>query len=712
MLTWSYEANPACNVLVGENSEVTAAKSTVPETNKSSSSRPKTSTASTTSSSSATHQTNRVAGEGGGGSSSSSSQPSTNAGGGGKNPILHKRNRRSVPLLQVEKSGVGSAGGGGGSEESNTVTATVSSASVISTDKPLGANDLSLHEISSAKSVTANRYAAATSFSSLHTPSISASSASSASSSSYSSAATSVDTAETTSNSAAFGNYFIDNNVKMNDEDENSGAGDVANGLNQLHANIPNTVATAPSPLLLPEPPSTDNVINGIDDDNNNGGGGNGGGLLSTNENLLNGFANVFDVTHGTNSNQDLTATATNNNSDGNETFDLITNSFDENNGFDINNNENYNGNDNDDDDSNNRTSHGYRQSNNKNDASESEIEDDMLQNDAPTIIANGQPSVEIVNLLDDGEHFHSPPEPALSLASAAPPPSSHSSPVKIDAPASSKDQIQIHTLPEPANNNNSTTKHKPIFSPDTENDINKYPYIGESYPERTYYQLHDATSSNNLTGQINNNSPINTHDQQQQMQRILVNISIATDSGAGTQNHGVYMLHVSVPAGPDFIPPLINTPVVRVADSSVNAHENIQNDNGGNTVDDERPPEIPPHPPCPCQCSDEIYSSAVNTVATSTVQTHDDEPTTKMTETSTISNAEAINETPTSNLDDISNEIDSNLNVTQSCLINQDIPTILILEGERMYLILCFLTKTAIPYDQTNHFKRIPYIT
>lgn len=46
-------------------------------------------------------------------------------------------------------------------------------------------------------------------------------------------------------------------------------------------------------------------------------------------------------------------------------------------------------------------------------------------------------------------------------------------------------------------------------------------------------------------------NESINARDMQQNMQRILVNVSIGTDSGDGTQNHGIYMLHVSVPAGP-----------------------------------------------------------------------------------------------------------------------------------------------------------------
>lgn len=41
----------------------------------------------------------------------------------------------------------------------------------------------------------------------------------------------------------------------------------------------------------------------------------------------------------------------------------------------------------------------------------------------------------------------------------------------------------------------------------------------------------------------------------QRNMQRILVNVSIGTDSGEGTRTHGVYMLHVSVPAGQNLMP-------------------------------------------------------------------------------------------------------------------------------------------------------------
>jgi hypothetical protein len=45
------------------------------------------------------------------------------------------------------------------------------------------------------------------------------------------------------------------------------------------------------------------------------------------------------------------------------------------------------------------------------------------------------------------------------------------------------------------------------------------------------------------------------TVDEEEQP-RILVNVSIATDSGQGTKTHAVYSLHVMVPSGKDFFPP------------------------------------------------------------------------------------------------------------------------------------------------------------
>lgn len=65
---------------------------------------------------------------------------------------------------------------------------------------------------------------------------------------------------------------------------------------------------------------------------------------------------------------------------------------------------------------------------------------------------------------------------------------------------------------------------------------------------EPTYEMFDAAHNKSTIDGGV--------HVQPQwNMQRILVNVSIGTDMGDGTKNHGVYMLHVSVPAGPNLMP-------------------------------------------------------------------------------------------------------------------------------------------------------------
>lgn len=60
----------------------------------------------------------------------------------------------------------------------------------------------------------------------------------------------------------------------------------------------------------------------------------------------------------------------------------------------------------------------------------------------------------------------------------------------------------------------------------------------------------HDKSNNHNANDK---STPDNAQsDSNSRTQRILVNVSIATDSGSGTQNHAIYMLHVSLPAGPD----------------------------------------------------------------------------------------------------------------------------------------------------------------
>lgn len=581
MLTWSYETNPACNVLVGENSEVTAAKSTILETNKSSSNRPKTSTASTTS------------------TSSTNSQPSSNtssggSGGGGKQPSIqqYKRIRRSVPSLHAINDG----------------TQTVLS-SVLTTVKP------SSHVVSllSPSPTSLNLH-----FNKLKPkPTSSASSSDLASglsllSNSLSSAAT-----NTLTNNIA-------NNVAQIDIGESSGYGNTDDSEpNELHASLSSVNALVHDSNRI----DNDDSVNAYDNSN--------------------GFVDVFDVTYSSNDNQEITTVI--NNRNGYDEFDLITDSFVESPAFDITND-------------------------NKNDINGLETKGDagnerpeeMLQNDGPTIITHdNQLNMAIVNLDNDE---------SLTMQSNSPDDASpHRLLSSATLPAASK---EIRTR--------NTSKHKPALSADIENDIDKYSYVETSYPEPTYYQMHDS-----------NNDSINLHDQQ--TQRILVNVSIATDSGAGTQNHGVYMLQVSVPAGPDFLPPHINAPIVHAKDMPHITHERLNYQ----AEDDvrERPPKIPPQPPCPCQCAEEFFTTSkpsssfpnLSEAATDTTPT----ATSIATNGSSIHDANdvylstvipdiathTVNTTTTNNL---IRTTSATTPESRPCLENQDIPTILILEGER----------------------------
>lgn len=108
VLTWS---NPACNVLVGENSEITAAKSTVPDTNKSTSNRSKPSIPSTSSASSLVPSVgNSQTTNGNGGIVSATG--STNSVGGNQNKFSNRLNRFKRSLVnnahEILQSDIGS----------------------------------------------------------------------------------------------------------------------------------------------------------------------------------------------------------------------------------------------------------------------------------------------------------------------------------------------------------------------------------------------------------------------------------------------------------------------------------------------------------------------------------------------------------------------------------------------------------------------------
>lgn len=70
--------------------------------------------------------------------------------------------------------------------------------------------------------------------------------------------------------------------------------------------------------------------------------------------------------------------------------------------------------------------------------------------------------------------------------------------------------------------------------------------------------------------------------------QRLLLNITIGTDTGIGTQRQQIYVLQVAVPGGPNFHPSTPTYEAVHDSQNSLNC-----------------PPVPPPAPPCPCSCFD-----------------------------------------------------------------------------------------------------------
>lgn len=189
-------------------------------------------------------------------------------------------------------------------------------------------------------------------------------------------------------------------------------------------------------------------------------------------------------------------------------------------------------------------------------------------------------------------------------------------------------------------------------------------PYVVETHPaDHVRYEMHDADSSPDKTG----NSTESETKVGNGMQRILVNVSIATDSGQGTQHHAVYMLHVSVPAGPQF-----NFDNSEMVENKTAPTGNVEQKQVplDSLVDDSSclPPEPPPVPPsCPCDC--QSLKIEVENVT-------DDQETTESSVSSTYKSttmSEFANKTTAS----------ASVDPSLACLYSQDVPTILILEGE-----------------------------
>lgn len=188
--------------------------------------------------------------------------------------------------------------------------------------------------------------------------------------------------------------------------------------------------------------------------------------------------------------------------------------------------------------------------------------------------------------------------------------------------------------------------------------------YIYNAIPLTTpgvpHYVMHDATTQK---FKMLHNESTEENDETLEKPRILVNISIATDTGAGTQNHAVYMLHVSVPASSDFFA----QPKASATDENSNEF-----DNG--------PPKPPPAPPCPCQCAShenlaELPVRAGNAVTEATTVT----PSTTNPDIDTNPHLNTFTDNYLAPLDSDSDSPNTTQIVMKSC---PEVP-ILILEGE-----------------------------
>lgn len=147
------------------------------------------------------------------------------------------------------------------------------------------------------------------------------------------------------------------------------------------------------------------------------------------------------------------------------------------------------------------------------------------------------------------------------------------------------------------------------------------------------------------------------------QTQRILVNISIATDSGAGSQNHGVYMLHVAVPVGPEFMSNIDFQNASHVHHPhTVNVTPSFhKNDDFGGADSSSSP--------CPCDCNAALRNQWNATERESMAN----ESTAQNDRTSTAPPSSPPSPPPPP----------PSMEENRFCLNEQDIPPILILEGE-----------------------------
>lgn len=218
---------------------------------------------------------------------------------------------------------------------------------------------------------------------------------------------------------------------------------------------------------------------------------------------------------------------------------------------------------------------------------------------------------------------------------------------------------------------------------------------------------------------------------------RILVNVSIATDLGDGTQHHGVYMLHVSVPASPDLLPqqhatnipqPLIPMSQMHIAQMSQTLQSIEHKTNASDSTTSKLAQtssisdgEFPNTNENLCDTEISRLQSVIEQLnqtmerMQSNISNHSDalignnvmENLAVVTVAAESTTAETVTENEMSTTLSLQDNDDNNLGDTNWC--NREIPPILILEGES---VVCQHenTITIIHHAKTSHFNTIFY--
>lgn len=605
MLTWS--SSPACNVLVSENPEITAAKSTVQSTNKSTSNRPKTSTASTsTLSSSSTPQ------------SPNSHTGNTNPNGGNErlSITLNKRKRRSI-RSQVTKSITVIFNETAKSQSSSQTPENSSVNTNISHTRPPS------HTVPHRPSETVNVFA--------------------------------VSDAVTGDDGTVDGNAV---------------AAAAAAAAAADAATVMPSMSLPLSPVNQINRSKKDLVIRDADTESN------------ANGNQFDDVQSPVNVIDDeTNQNEYIK----------DDKFDLVTETFDDGSG------------EGSIDAATSSHSTALDQISDNHDNHDAAKCDDCLQNDSPSIITS---KFQTVQLGSDGTAGAAIKSVSTSMESG----NDARDRYRTDGTDRKPDEgdvvvvgaLDTADIPAPVARPPSLSHNF-----DESNDIDAF--VESSQPQ---YRMVD-----NSVNATEDGSP-----QDARTQRILVNVSIATDSGAGTTHHGVYTIQVSVPieqsvllqSGP------IDATVAPAEMVQIPKHINQPDECDGEQLEKERPPQIPPRPPIPSFDNDEHgpHSNALDesiertsTVSANEVNTMDVNDVGSPGE-GTMRTIEVETSTANGNSTDTSSPMINS--AALNCLNSFDIPPVLILEGETKPLAHHFVQSASRHkrpsrplYIESNGWKR-----